>query len=123
MQSQSQSQSQSLSLLPSLPLTLLHKFDGTLDLLPYPIVPIEDLCQIHAKQRSVFLVLVGVLFVIAFIGNISTLYVNSRRKLRPFFRTCLIALACSDLIYSLSFTTAYVAHFNAKYLEFWVSRI
>ncbi|KAL7737968.1 hypothetical protein ACLKA6_006330 [Drosophila palustris] len=111
-----------LPLPPSLPLPVsrLHTFNVTLDVLPYPIFPIADLCQIHANQRSIFLVLVGVLFLFAFIGNIGTLYVNSRRKLRPFFRICLIALACSDLLYTLSFTIAYVAHFNAKYLELWV---
>ncbi|XP_034475880.1 orexin receptor type 2 [Drosophila innubila] len=108
------------SLPQSLPVSLLQTLNVTLGVLPYPIFPIANLCQIHAKQRSVFIVLVCVLFVIAFIGNIGTLYVNSRRKLRPFFRICLIALACSDLLYSMSFTTAYVAHFNAKYLELWV---
>ncbi|KAH8384786.1 hypothetical protein KR093_008313, partial [Drosophila rubida] len=86
---------------------------------PYPIVPVGTLCQLLTQQRCVFMVLVGVLFMVAFVGNIGTLYVNSRRKLRPFFRSCLIALACSDLVYSLSFTTAYVAHFNAPYLELW----
>ncbi|KAH8403750.1 hypothetical protein KR215_002233, partial [Drosophila sulfurigaster] len=85
----------------------------------YPIVLIKDLCQLPGKERCIFMVLVGMLFAIAFVGNIGTLFVNSRRKLRPFFRTCLLALACSDLLYSLSFTTAYVAHFNAPYLELW----
>ncbi|KAH8297494.1 hypothetical protein KR044_013236, partial [Drosophila immigrans] len=86
---------------------------------PYPIVPVGALCQLLTNQRCVFMVLVGMLSVIAVVGNVGTLYVNSRRQLRPFFRTCLIALACSDLLYSLSFTTAYVAHFNAPYLELW----
>lgn len=88
----------------------------------YPIVPLDELCQMKAEERCIFLVLVSMLFLVAFVGNVCTLYVNARRKLRPFFRGCLIALACSDLLYSLSFTTAYVAHFSARYLELWVSQ-
>lgn len=87
----------------------------------YPIVLREDLCQMKAGERSIFLTLVTLLFLVALVGNVCTLYVNVRRTLRPFFRGCLIALACSDLLYSLSFTTAYVAHFSARYLELWVS--
>lgn len=88
----------------------------------YPIVPLHELCQMKAEERSIFLALVTMLFLVALVGNVCTLYVNARRKLRPFFRGCLIALACSDLLYSLSFTTAYVAHFSARYLQLWVSQ-
>lgn len=86
----------------------------------YPIVPLSELCQMRSNERCAFLGLVTLLFLAALVGNVCTLYVNARRKLRPFFRACLIALACSDLLYSLSFTTAYVAHFSAEYLELWV---
>lgn len=96
------------------------KTDDDETVLLYPIVPLSELCQMRANERSAFLGLVTLLFLAALVGNVCTLYVNARRKLRPFFRACLIALACSDLLYSLSFTTAYVAHFSATYLELWV---
>ncbi|XP_064537949.1 5-hydroxytryptamine receptor 1E [Drosophila montana] len=64
--------------------------------------------------------LVTVLFLCTFLGNVSALYVNTRRKLRPFFRACLISLACSDLIYCVNFTTSNIAMINAEYLEYWI---
>lgn len=108
----------SLPTLLPLPQCMLD-YDETVHL--HAIVPLSELCQMRANERSIFLGLVTLLFLVSLVGNVCTLYVNARRKLRPFFRACLIALACSDLLYSLSFTTAYVAHFSAKYLELWVS--
>nr|XP_032293005.1 alpha-2 adrenergic receptor [Drosophila virilis] len=86
----------------------------------YPIVIASDLCQIHDTPRYIFMALVTVLFLCTFVGNVSALYVNTRRKLRPFFRACLISLACSDLIYCVNFTTSNTAMFNAEYLEYWI---
>lgn len=89
----------------------------------YPIVIASDLCQIHDTPRYIFMALVTVLFLCTFVGNVSALYVNIRRKLRPFFRACLISLACSDLIYCVNFTTSNIAMFNAEYLEYWVGYV
>ncbi|XP_023032087.1 neuropeptide FF receptor 2 [Drosophila willistoni] len=85
----------------------------------YPGILISDLSQINIKKRSIFMGIVGALFLLAFLGNLSTLYVNSRRKLRPFFRACLISLACSDLMSCVFSTIAYIAQFKAEYLQLW----
>lgn len=88
---------------------------------PYPGIFIGDLSQLNSLKRNAFSAVVGILFVLAFVGNLSTLYVNSRRKLRPFFRSCLISLACSDLSSTVFCTISYMAQFNAEYLQLWVS--
>lgn len=85
-----------------------------------PLVKASQLCQIHDTPRKIFMVLVSVLFICTFVGNLSALYVNTSRKLRPFFRACLISLTCSDLIYCVNFTTSNMAFFTADYLEYWV---
>ncbi|XP_017124408.1 gastrin/cholecystokinin type B receptor [Drosophila elegans] len=86
---------------------------------PYPGVFVADLSQLNRLKRNSFSAVVGTLFLLAFIGNLSTLYVNSRRKLRPFFRACLISLACSDLVSTVFCTVSYMAQFNAEYLQLW----
>nr|AAQ10886.1 G-protein coupled receptor [Drosophila melanogaster] len=86
---------------------------------PYPGVFVGDLSQLNRFKRHAFSAVVGTLFVLAFCGNLSTLYVNSRRKLRPFFRACLISLACSDLVSSIFCTVSYMAQFQAQYLQLW----
>ncbi|XP_017070141.1 pyroglutamylated RF-amide peptide receptor [Drosophila eugracilis] len=86
---------------------------------PYPGVFVGDLSQLNRFKRNAFSAVVGTLFVLAFAGNLSTLYVNTRRKLRPFFRACLISLACSDLVSSVFCTVSYMAQFQAEYLQLW----
>ncbi|KAH8337807.1 hypothetical protein KR067_004481 [Drosophila pandora] len=86
---------------------------------PYPGIFVGDLSQLNSLKRNAFSAVVGILFVLAFVGNLSTLYVNSRRKLRPFFRSCLISLACSDLSSTVFCTISYMAQFNAEYLQLW----
>ncbi|XP_016928245.3 gastrin/cholecystokinin type B receptor [Drosophila suzukii] len=86
---------------------------------PYPGVFIGDLSQLNRFKRHAFTAVVGILFCLAFSGNLSTLYVNTRRKLRPFFRACLISLACSDLVSSIFCSVSYMAQFQAEYLQLW----
>ncbi|XP_016953068.1 gastrin/cholecystokinin type B receptor [Drosophila biarmipes] len=86
---------------------------------PYPGVFIGNLNQLNGFKRHALTSVVGILFFLAFAGNLSTLYVNTRRKLRPFFRACLISLACSDLVSSIFCTVSYMAQFQAEYLQLW----
>ncbi|EDW92508.1 uncharacterized protein LOC6532018 [Drosophila yakuba] len=86
---------------------------------PFPGVFVGDLSQLNRFKRHAFSAVVGILFVLAFSGNLGTLYVNTRRKLRPFFRACLISLACSDLVSSVFCTVSYMAQFQAEYLQLW----
>ncbi|XP_017007914.2 gastrin/cholecystokinin type B receptor [Drosophila takahashii] len=86
---------------------------------PVPGVVVGDLSQLNGFKRNAFSAVVGTLFVLAFSGNLGTLYVNTRRKLRPFFRACLISLACSDLVSSVFCTISYMAQFQAEYLQLW----
>ncbi|XP_020804647.1 orexin receptor type 1 [Drosophila serrata] len=85
----------------------------------YPGVFVGDLSQLNTFKRNAFSAVVGTLFVLAFTGNLGTLYVNTRRKLRPFFRACLISLACSDLASTVFCTVSYMAQFQAEYLQLW----
>ncbi|KAH8401061.1 hypothetical protein KR009_002763 [Drosophila setifemur] len=85
----------------------------------YPGVFVSDLSQLNNLKRSAFSAVVGTLFVLAFSGNLCTLFVNTRRKLRPFFRACLISLACSDLVSCVFCTISYMAQFQADYLQLW----
>ncbi|XP_017016901.1 orexin/Hypocretin receptor type 1 [Drosophila kikkawai] len=85
----------------------------------YPGVFVSDLSQLNSFKRNAFSAVVGTLFVLAFTGNLGTLYVNTRRKLRPFFRACLISLACSDLVSTVFCTVSYMAQFQAQYLQLW----
>ncbi|EDW00627.1 GH20980 [Drosophila grimshawi] len=78
-----------------------------------------DMYKISLTQTITFMSLISVMFFCSFLGNVSSLYVNSRRKLRPFFRACLISLACSDLIYSINFFINNISYFSAEYLEIW----
>uniref|UniRef100_A0A6P4EDZ7 Uncharacterized protein LOC108041343 n=1 Tax=Drosophila rhopaloa TaxID=1041015 RepID=A0A6P4EDZ7_DRORH len=86
---------------------------------PYPGVFVEDLSQLNRFKRNSFTAVVGTLFLLAFTGNLCALVVNSRRKLRPFFRACLISLACSDLASTVFCTVSYMAQFHGKYLQLW----
>ncbi|KAH8284573.1 hypothetical protein KR018_004557 [Drosophila ironensis] len=86
---------------------------------PYPGIFVGDLSQLNAFKKNAFSAVVGILFVLAFSGNLCTLYVNTRRKLRPFFRACLISLACSDLSSTVFCTISYMAQFQAEYLQLW----
>ncbi|XP_017044950.1 orexin receptor type 2 [Drosophila ficusphila] len=86
---------------------------------PFPGVFVGDLSQLNRFKRNAFSAIVGILFFLAFAGNLGTLYVNTRRKLRPFFRACLISLACSDLVSSVFCTVSYMAQFQAEYLQLW----
>ncbi|BFG05663.1 uncharacterized protein DMAD_04350 [Drosophila madeirensis] len=86
---------------------------------PYPGIFVEDLCQLNRLKRNAFMCVVGSLFLMALFGNLSTIYVNTRRKLRPFFRACLLSLACSDLVSSVFCSVSYIAQFHAEYLQLW----
>ncbi|XP_017146172.1 gastrin/cholecystokinin type B receptor [Drosophila miranda] len=86
---------------------------------PYPGIFVEDLSQLNRFKRNAFMCVVGALFLMAFFGNLSTIYVNTRRKLRPFFRACLLSLAFSDVVSSVFCTVSYIAQFHADYLQLW----
>ncbi|XP_022232709.2 gastrin/cholecystokinin type B receptor [Drosophila obscura] len=86
---------------------------------PYPGIFVGDLSQLNRLKRNAFMCVVGVLFLMAFFGNLSTIYVNTRRKLRPFFRSCLLSLAFSDLVSSVFCSVSYIAQFHAEYLQLW----
>ncbi|XP_033253530.1 QRFP-like peptide receptor [Drosophila miranda] len=86
---------------------------------PYPGIFVEDLSQLNRFKRNAFMCVVGALFLMAFFRNLSTIYVNTRRKLRPFFRACLLSLAFSDVVSSVFCTVSYIAQFHADYLQLW----
>ncbi|XP_013101470.2 5-hydroxytryptamine receptor [Stomoxys calcitrans] len=85
----------------------------------YPGILDTDLIALTKGQKKVFIIIVLILCVISLIGNISTLVVNVRRKIRPFFRACLISLAFSDLLNTVFLSTAYLSQFMAEYVQIW----
>lgn len=88
----------------------------------YPGILDVDLTAFTAKERTVFIATVFVLLVLSLCGNVGTLFVNVRRKIRPFFRACLISLAISDLLSTFFLTSAYVSQFASEYVQIWVSK-
>ena len=87
----------------------------------FPGVMDTDLTALTRPQRLGFEISVGILCILSLCGNLSTLYVNSRRKMRPFFRTCLISLALSDLLSTIFLTLTHFPQFMAEYVQIWVS--
>ncbi|KAM7344094.1 uncharacterized protein ACRADG_010922 [Cochliomyia hominivorax] len=85
----------------------------------YPGVLDSELTSLTITQRNVFMVTLTILFVLSMCGNTCTLFVNFRRKIRPFFRACLISLAFSDLMNTVFLTTAYLSQFTAEYVQIW----
>ncbi|TMW48795.1 hypothetical protein DOY81_006123, partial [Sarcophaga bullata] len=85
----------------------------------YPGILDSSLTSLTDTQRNIFLALLTVLFILSLCGNLGTLFVNSRRKIRPFFRACLISLAFSDLMNTVFLTTAYLSQFTADYVQIW----
>ncbi|XP_037952678.1 uncharacterized protein LOC119683139 [Teleopsis dalmanni] len=79
----------------------------------------NHLVTLSMTQRNAFLTILAVLFILSLCGNIGTLYVNFRRKIRPFFRACMISLAVSDLLSTVFFTTTHFTQITAKYVQLW----
>ncbi|XP_073847527.1 uncharacterized protein [Musca autumnalis] len=85
----------------------------------YPGILDSDLTSLTSAQKKFFIVTVSILCVISIFGNVSTLVVNFRRKIRPFFRACLISLALSDLMNTVFLSTAYLSQFTVEYVQIW----
>lgn len=79
-----------------------------------------DLTALTNGQKNFFIITVTILCCMSLLGNVSTLVVNVRRKIRPFFRACLISLAFSDLMNTLFLSTAYLSQFTEEYVQIWV---
>ncbi|XP_061393939.1 5-hydroxytryptamine receptor 1 [Musca vetustissima] len=85
----------------------------------YPGILDSDLTSLTSGQKKFFIVTVSLLCVISIFGNVSTLVVNFRRKIRPFFRACLISLALSDLMNTVFLSAAYLSEFTVEYVQIW----
>ncbi|XP_037809195.1 uncharacterized protein LOC119601960 [Lucilia sericata] len=85
----------------------------------YPGVLDTELTSLTTAQRNIFIVTLTILCLLSLCGNMCTLFVNFRRKIRPFFRACLISLAFSDLMNTVFLTTAYLSQFTAEYVQIW----
>ncbi|XP_075166417.1 uncharacterized protein LOC142238609 [Haematobia irritans] len=86
----------------------------------YPGILESDLTALTNGQKHFFITTVSILCIISIIGNVSTLAVNVRRKIRPFFRACLISLAFSDLMNTVFLSAAYLSQFKSKYVQIWI---
>lgn len=87
----------------------------------HPGILDTDLTSLTSGQKKFFIATVSILCVISIFGNVSTLVVNFRRKIRPFFRACLISLAFSDLMNTVLLSAAYLSQFISEYVQIWVS--
>ncbi|XP_005185299.2 5-hydroxytryptamine receptor 1 [Musca domestica] len=85
----------------------------------YPGILDSDLTSLTSGQKKFFIATVCILCTISIVGNVSTLVVNFRRKIRPFFRACLISLALSDLMNTVFLSTAYLSQFMVEYVQIW----
>ncbi|XP_004529965.1 uncharacterized protein LOC101463070 [Ceratitis capitata] len=80
----------------------------------------EDLLVLNSTERIAFITVISFLLAVSLCGNIGALHVNFRRKIRPFFRACLISLAIGDLINTLFLSTAYLSQISNDFLQIWV---
>ncbi|CRL05728.1 CLUMA_CG018757, isoform A [Clunio marinus] len=72
-------------------------------------------------ERMTFLTLICLVTAIALIGNILTIYVVLTRKQRLLFKTCLLSLTISDLLYVLASGTSFISKLSRENLPLWVS--
>lgn len=80
----------------------------------YSLIILRDSQRLSITIAAIFLCTVSV------IANLATVIVNIRRKIRPFFRTCLLSLACSDLLTTVFQTVTYVSQLSNEYTPVWI---
>ncbi|XP_036332260.1 tyramine receptor Ser-2 [Rhagoletis pomonella] len=86
----------------------------------YPAILKETLTTFTCTERIAFGTVVWILFVISLCGNVGTLHVNFRRKIRPFHRASLISLAVSDLMNTIFLAVPYMSKFSTQFVELWI---
>ncbi|XP_055908608.1 tyramine receptor 1 [Eupeodes corollae] len=84
-----------------------------------PSIMDSELTSFSPGQYITFTVIVVILCGLSVVGNMGALYTIQKRKMRLFFRSCLISLALSDLIQTVFMSTGYVAQFSAPYVQVW----
>lgn len=87
--------------------------DGLIVVWETAVQPLTDV------QRLTFAVLTVLVSFVAIVGNVLVLYVNFSRKQRLLFRTCLISLAVSDLIFVVITCFIYIPKFASKNSALW----
>ncbi|XP_054737821.1 5-hydroxytryptamine receptor 2A [Anastrepha obliqua] len=80
----------------------------------------KDLVALTYTERIALTIVVSTLSGISLCGNIGSLRVNLRRKIRPFFRACLISLALSDLFNTIFLTVVYLSKFSSHFVQIWL---
>ncbi|XP_070503098.1 neuropeptide Y receptor type 5-like [Chironomus tepperi] len=75
--------------------------------------------QIYYHERIALVIIFYVVTTIAIIGNILTLYVVITRKQRLLFKTCLLSLALSDLIYAITCGANYISKLHHEMSALW----
>ncbi|KAJ6645964.1 Cholecystokinin receptor [Pseudolycoriella hygida] len=83
--------------------------------LDYSLIVLTDSQRLGIVVAAIFLCVLSV------VANLATIIVNVKRNIRPFFRTCLLSLACSDLLTSIFQTLTYVSQLSNEYTPVWVS--
>ncbi|XP_070503092.1 orexin receptor type 2-like [Chironomus tepperi] len=72
------------------------------------------------RERILFFVLTTIICTVAYLGNVLVLYVNFTRKQRLLFRTCLISLAISDIMYVQVTSIVYLPRLFITQSALWV---
>lgn len=88
--------------------------DGLIVVWETAVQPLTDI------QRLIFAVFTILVSFVAIVGNILVLYVNFSRKQRLLFRTCLISLAVSDLIFVIITCFIYIPKFATPNSALWL---
>ncbi|CAO1415848.1 unnamed protein product [Diamesa serratosioi] len=88
--------------------------DGKVVVWETAVQPLTDI------QRITFAVLTVLVSIVAIIGNLLVLYVNFSRKQRLLFRTCLISLAVSDLMFVVITCFIYIPKFATPNSALWL---
>ncbi|XP_055372781.1 5-hydroxytryptamine receptor 1A [Condylostylus longicornis] len=82
----------------------------------YPDYKLQTLTE---HTRHIFIGFASAFLIISVVANIATIIVNTRRKMRMFFRIMLYSLAASDLITTIFSTTGYISQLSTKYIQIW----
>jgi hypothetical protein len=81
---------------------------------------IHSLRNLSSAARLLFVIIVGVIFVFGFLGNLLTIIANLRRKQRILFKVSLISLALSDILLVTFTSVTYISQFTSEFTSLWI---
>ncbi|XP_055372782.1 free fatty acid receptor 4-like [Condylostylus longicornis] len=79
-----------------------------------------DILIMSPEKKNPFICLISLITLLSILGNTATFIVNIKRKMRGFYRTCLLSLAFSDLVTTVTSAIPFIAQLSAISTEIWI---